>query len=258
MDTRYSWSNEFKVIVKNNKVGNRYYTNIKLKLFKNQTSAIVSRPIMYSASSVVSSLSLDSFDGMLFSGYLKANNKSYSIEIPHINLETNLTFSKLELVEKQQTYSILRCPFPVDIDSQSAIESIALTPSLSNASYFAINTYIQGFEISTNKSNWFALDQIASTANADNFYYSTEYSTTPKYLYIKVASLPSDMYMFYKLKKNINCSWPLSADEEIFFNGTGISLKTPTKDFKITGKVSGTGIKNVPIPFFPIAKLGVD
>jgi hypothetical protein len=257
-DTRYASSNEFKVIVKNNKVGNRYYTNINLKLFKNRTGSITSRPIMYSASSTVSSLSLDSYDAIFFSGHLKAGNKSYSIQIPNINLETNLALSKLELIEKQQTYSILRCPFPVEIDSELALDSISLSSSLSNSSYFALNTYIQGFQVSTDKNNWFTLDQIASSATADNFYYPTEYSTTPKYFYIKVDSLPSDMYMFYTLKKNINCAWPLSSDEEIFFNGTGISLKTPTKDFKITGKVNGIIPLNISVPFFPIAKLGVD
>jgi hypothetical protein len=64
--------------------------------------------------------------------------------------------------------------------------------------------------------------------------------------------------MTYTLKKNINCAWPVSEDGEIMFNGTGVSLKTPTSDFQLKGKVNFIGSMSSYASFLPIARLGVN
>jgi len=248
-------SNEFKIVIKNNKIGKSYYLNAEFKIYKKDISITSSKEAFYNSTFNVNSLTLDSPNPSFFEGSTKINNKSYSIQIPSFISETSryLALSKLELVERQQTYSIFKCPYPVEIEGSIALNSISLSSALGNS-----NFNIKDFKISTNKNNWFRIEEIESSANESNFYYSTEYSTTPKYLYVKLDTLQSNAYMTYTLKKNINCAWPVSEDGEIMFNGTGVSLKTPTSDFQLKGKVNFIGSMSVYASFLPIARLGVN
>lgn len=248
-------SNEFKIVIKNNKIGKFYYLNAEFKILKKDISIISSKEVFYNSTLNVNSLTLDSPNPSFFEGSIKINNKSYSIQIPSFISETSryLALSKLELVERQQTYSIFKCPYPVDIEGSIALNSISLSSALGNS-----NFNIKDFKISTNKNNWFRIEEIESSANESNFYYSTEYSTTPKYFYVKLDTLQSNAYMTYTLKKNINCAWPVSEDGEIMFNGTGVSLKTPTSNFQLKGKVNFIGSMSTYASFLPIARLGVN
>jgi hypothetical protein len=155
--------------------------------------------------------------------------------------------SRLELVKytsiSLNTYTILRCPYPVDL-------------SLDIEVFKSLNDYqsssITDWEGSVDGINW------TPAASINTLSYLETYTEKPKYFFVRLKGFFETAFISYSLNKAINSAWPTTEDGKLFFNGSGLAIKNPTlSPVQMSGNIlfSESDSYNESIPF---GSIGID
>lgn len=203
---------ELKVVVKNVTISNNYAVYFSAEAMDGSKRNI-SLPINWSKGLAANNISLNLFarQGPVFlEGSLTLDGKSYNVQMPSWMSPT----SRLDVIKYTSltlnTYTICRCPYPVDLTSEISV-------------FKSLNDYqsstIVDWEGSVDGINW------VTPNNVNTLSYLGGYSDKPKYFYVRLKGFFESAFIYYKFNKTIDCSWPLSNDERLFFNGSGIGIK---------------------------------
>jgi hypothetical protein len=207
---------EIKVVLKNVTVSENYATYFSAYAL-NGSKRNIRLPIYWNEGSFANSISINSFNPgqgrSFFEGTVSFDGKSYNTQIP----SWMIPVSRLEVVKytslSLSTYTILKCPYPVDLNSYIGI-------------FKSLNDYqsseIVDWEGSLNGIDW------VTPNNIDTLSYSVGYTEKPKYFYVRLKGFFETAFIYYYLEKTINCAWPISDDGKLFFNGSGLGLKNPS------------------------------
>jgi hypothetical protein len=207
---------EIKVVLKNVTVSEDYATYFSAYAIDGSKRNI-RLPVYWNEGSFANSISINCFDPeqgrSFFEGTVSFDGKSYNTQIP----SWMIPISRLEVVKytslSLSTYTILKCPYPVDLSSDIGV-------------FKSLNDYqsseIVDWEGSLNGITW------VTSNNVDTLSYSVEYAEKPKYFYVRLKGFFETAFIYYSFNKTINCAWPVSDDGKLFFNGSGIALKNPS------------------------------
>ena len=218
--------NEIKIVFKNKKINNEYFFTTDLECFEIAKKSII-QAAKIRLNPLANSLFLSGFENVFyFDGYLSVNKKRYQIQIPM----KELSLSRLVKTNysAMSGFTVFRCPFPVETeDTVQVYKSLNTGESLSQWQW-----KIQGEEDWRNPSEL-----------EDYSYPGIErFSNTPRYFYVKIQGYADSIFLSYRTKNNINCSWPLSDDEVLQYNGIGVLLNNPnTSNLVLTGAFYGLG-----------------
>lgn len=236
---------ELKVIVKNVTVSNNYAIYFSADAIDG-TKRNIRLPVSWNKNLPANSISINCFTQqgpVFFEGSLVFDGKSYNVQIPSWMFPA----SRLELVKytslSLNTYTILKCPYPVDLTSDIGI-------------FKSLNDYQSSAVLDWEGS----LDGISWTPAIDinTLSYSETYSEKPKYFFVRLKGFFETAFIYYGLNKSINSAWPITEDGKLFFNGSGLAIKNPTlSPVQISGNIlfSESDSYNESIPF---GSIGID
>lgn len=218
--------NEIEIIFKTKKIGNDYFFSANLECFKITKKSII-QSAKIQLNSLANSVFLSSVENILyFDGYLTMDRKRYQVQIPM----KELSLSRLEKTNysAMSGHTVFKCPFPVD-----TTKAVSLYKSLNTAETLSAWQWkIEGEDTWKNPDSLWGYEY----SGIETF------SNTPRYFYVKIQGYADSLFLSYTTKKNINCSWPLSDDGVLQYNGIGILLKNPnTADLRLVGGFYGLG-----------------
>ena len=237
---------ELKVIVKNVTISEDYAAYFSAYAIDG-TKQNIRLPVYWNKGYFANSIFMNCFDSgqgpFFFEGTITFNGKSYNTQIPSWMAPA----SRLELVNytslSLSTYTILKCPYPVDLESEIGV-------------FKSLNDYqsssIEDWEGSVDRINWVTPNLVNTLS------YSVGYTERPKYFYIRLKGFFETAFMYYSLNKAINCAWPISNDQNLFFNGNGIALNNSSlSPVSIIGDIlfSESDSYNESMPF---GSIGID
>lgn len=238
-------TNEISFYVKNNKINNNYYCDLKVIPFY-KTYDFVGTSFSWDKDLPINGLyAISTTSDMPFYVELKimVENREYNVQLP----ATNNALSRMEVEAYTSTGSntetIFKCPYPVDLS-----QNLSLLKDIVNSDESIVLT---GWSVSLDKINW------KQETEANELIYGTDHSKKSKFTYFKVAGYYEYAYLLYRLNKNVNSNWFLTNNEVLFYNGSGISINNAASSpVKISGKVYCFGANSSDV--FPLGILGID
>lgn len=238
-------TNEISFYVRNNKINDRYYCDLKVIPFY-KTYDFTGTSFFWDKDLPINGVYAIGFEvEMPFYIELKIviDKREYNVQLP----ATNNALSRMEVEtytsNGSNTETIFKCPYPVDLT-----ESLSLLKDISNSNE---STVLTGWSVSLDKLTWLPESQ------AEGLIYGTDYSKKSKFTYFKVPGYYENAYLLYKLNKNVNSNWFITNNEVLFFNGSGISINNKLgSSVKISGKAYCFGSNSSDV--FPLGVLGID
>lgn len=241
---------EAKVIYKNVKITNRYSLEAKVKVSKysiynstNFTWKGYSANSFILGNSLYSQLEDNTYNGMYADLFIEIDNQIYQVQLPSVGAPM------LKLIpEKRYSFisdfkTIFKCPYPVKTEDTQITLFTNLTDPESTIPWRA----------SFDKVTWYTKEELATLSP-----YAGEYSNTPKYIYFEINGYVEECFILCQINQVTNSKWPLTEDEVIYFNGSGIGIKNPKGlPVTVTGTVYINGVVSLS-ENTPIAILGVD
>jgi hypothetical protein len=220
---------EVKIILKNILIGKEYSNLISFAAIAEDyvdTAIDINWVKGITANRIFKSPLLDDGD-FIVEGFLSVGQNIYNVQIPTVSDQPTLNRLELEEYIKigGETYSIFRCPFPVDLNEDLEIlKEIRKTDDIALGILSEDTFYVPNFKVSFTK----AIDSWISYPGALS--YSLEFTKTPKYLYVQVPGFYEVLYASYNINFMVNCEWPMSSDRQLMLTSSGIEILNKNND----------------------------
>lgn len=220
---------EIKIIVKNTLIGREYSNLISFSVIAEDyvDTAIDINWIKGMPANRIFKSPIYADNDFIAEGLLSVGKNIYNVQIPTINNEPVLNRLELEEYTKigGETYSIFRCPFPVDLSEGLLILKERRKTDEIVLGILSEDTFnVSNFKVSFTK----AIDSWVSYPGTLS--YSSEFTKTPKYLYVRVQGFYEVLYASYYINFMVNCEWPMSPDRQLMLTSSGIEILNKNND----------------------------